>query len=307
MTTFLVLLKRMIALLFMMACGYYSYKKKWVGEEGYSSLSTIVANILNPILLFNAVITADRSIGTGQIVQNLILVGIYYVLLIVLGIVIPIIIRAKGTESYQYNLMTIFSNVGFMAIPVLAALYGNGATIYIVFYVLVYNVLIYSYGLYLTVKTKGDKAKYQLKSMINPGFIGSILAILLYASGVEVGDPFTTICGYMGDATIPMSMFITGISIAKFPVREYLASVRVYIYSVIKLLIIPIAAALIIKGFPLDEMVKNVFVMEIAMPVGALVLALNRNYGANEIVTSRGIVITTILSIITIPLVSLFL
>lgn len=307
MVTFLILLKRMLALLFMMACGYVAYRRKWVGEEGYSSLSTIVANVFNPILLFQSVIIADRTISSKQIGQNLILVAIYFVILIVLGFIIPMVLLVKGTEKYQYNLMTLFSNVGFMAIPVLSALYGDSATIYIIFYVLVYNVLAYSYGIFLCVKTKEGKGKFDWKVMWNPGLVGAILALLLYVSKIQVSDPFTTICDYMGNATIPLSMFVTGISIAKFPLKEYLSGARVYIYSAIKLLLIPIIGALIIRQFSVDEMIKNVFVLELAMPVGAVILALNKNYGDNEIVVSRGIVISTVLSIITIPIVALFL
>ncbi len=310
MTSFMILLRRMIALVFMMGCGYFSYKKNWVEAKGYGALSTIVAQILNPLLIINSVLVADHSaISNENMAINLLFVAIYYVVLIVIGLLIGFVLNIKDGTKYQYNSMIVFSNVGFMAIPILSALFGSSSTVYIIFYVIMFNVLIYSYGIFLAAKSKGGKVKIPWLKMINSGSIASILAIILYFCNVtadKVGDPIVTICSYLGNATIPFSMFVTGISIAMFPVKEYLAGARVYIFSVIKLLVIPIVAALILKGFAVDPMVKSVFIYELAMPVGALVLMINRNYGENELVSSKGIVITTILSIITIPLISFF-
>ena len=307
MAAFLILLKRMIALLFMMVCGYYAYKKKWVSDEGYGDLSRITANILNPLLIINSVIV-DTSVTRELLVQNFILVVICYVGLIVVGLILPLALCCKKNERPHYNFMTIFSNVGFMAIPVLNALYGEGATIYIVFYILAYNVLIYTYGIYLCAKTKENgKASFNFKSMLNPGLISCLVAIVIYASGVKVGDPLTSICSYLGNATIPMSMIITGISIAMFPIKEFLADARAYVFSIIKLLVIPIICALIVRGLPLDKMVSHVFVYEMAMPVGSMTLMLMKTDGENEIICSRSIVISTVLSIVTIPFISFFL
>ncbi|MCF0185866.1 MAG: AEC family transporter [Bacteroidaceae bacterium] len=317
MTTFFILFRRMLALVFMMGCGYYAYKKEWVDENSYVSLSTIVANILNPILIINSVLGADHSAITGKsMATNLVFVLIYYGILIVVGLLMGPILGIKDASKHQYNLMTLFSNVGFMAIPVLSALYGSTATVYIVFYILLFNVLMYSYGIAVAVKTKGGKSSgIQWKKMINVGTVASLFAIVLYVFNVTadtVGDPLATICNYMGDATVPFSMFITGVSIAMFPVKEYLSGARVYIFSLIKLLILPVICAFVLKalaanGIDFDPMVKTVFIYELAMPVGALVLVINRIYGENEIISSKGIVISTLLSIITIPLVSFFI
>lgn len=308
MDTFITLLLRMIALMFMMACGYAAYKVKWVGDKGYADLSKIVANILNPLLIINSALNADKTIAMNLIVQNVILVVVCYGSLIIIGLLLPLVFCRNKYERPQYNLMTVFSNVGFMAIPVLGSIYGEKATIYIVFYLLGFNILIYTYGIVLCAKTKeGAKAKISLKAILNPGVIACVIAVIIFACKLDIGDPFTTICSYMGNATIPFSMFITGVSIAMFPIKEFVSDWKVYVYSLIKLLVIPIICALIIKQIPMDEMVKNVFVYEMAMPVGALVLALVKNHGENEIVSSRGIVVTTLMSLITIPLISFFL
>ncbi|MCF0186918.1 MAG: AEC family transporter, partial [Bacteroidaceae bacterium] len=213
MTTFLLLFRRMLALVFMMGCGYYSYKKEWIEEKGYVALSTIVANILNPILIINSVLGADHSVITGEtMAMNLVFVLIYYGLLIAVGLLMGPILGIKDPSKHQYNLMTVFSNVGFMAIPVLSAIYGNTATVYIVFYILLFNVLMYSYGIAVAVKTKGGKSSgIQWKKMINVGTVASVVAIVLYACNVTaetVGDPVATICNYMGNATVPFSMFV---------------------------------------------------------------------------------------------------
>ena len=94
MAAFLILLKRMIALLFMMVCGYYAYKKKWVSDKGYGDLSRITANILNPLLIINSVIV-DTSVTRELLVQNFILVVVCYVGLIVVGLILPLALSEK--------------------------------------------------------------------------------------------------------------------------------------------------------------------------------------------------------------------
>jgi len=309
MSTFITLLLRMIALLFMMACGYAAYKLKWVSDKGYADLSKIVANILNPLLIINVVLKADKSLSLQLLGENLILVVVCYAVLVVIGLIFPLVICKDRSSRAQYNMMIVFSNVGFMALPVLQSLYPDGsASIYVLFYILGFNILIYTYGIVLCAKTKIDgKAKISLKAIMNPGVIACIIAVICYVVKVPNVDPFTTICGYLGDATIPFSMFITGVSIALFPIKEFVSDWRVYVFSIVKLLVIPVICALVMRQIPMDTMVKNVFIYEMAMPVGALVLALVKNHGENEIVSSRGIVITTIMSLITIPLISFFL
>lgn len=302
-----VVLQQMLVLFAMMMLGYMSYKCKWIDDSACGQISKICVNILNPCIIIHGVVGKESNLAGNVITQNLILVTIYFVLLIVLSIPIVRLLRVEKDNRSIYELMIIFSNVGFMGIPVLSSVFGQDCVVLIAFYMLGYNMVLYTYGIYLSSKCGGSKMVFKWKSLINPGVISSIVAITLFAFKVTVPASAASFFSYMGNAVVPMSMMLIGASVAQHADKTFFTSIRLYLFSAIKLLIIPIAAALIVKGINLDPLVKGVFVMMLAMPVGTIVVMFAKQAGADEIECTKGSVITTLLSILTIPIVAAFL
>ena len=125
--------------------------------------------------------------------------------------------------------------------------------------------------------------------------ICSVLAIILYFSGIKFNDSVMSFFNYVGNATIPLSMIVIGASVAKIPFREVFKGIRLYVFAFITLLLIPIAASFIFKGMKNDEMVFGIFILFI------------KEYGGDETLCSKTVIITTLLSIITIPIVTMFI
>lgn len=151
-----IILAQMLMLFAMMLTGYVIWKKDWFDESAYQKLSRIVVNILNPLLVINGVAGKDADGDTRLILLNLGFVVIFYLLLILAGILFVWILRPVKAQRRLYRLMTIFPNVGFMGIPVITGIFGNETMIYIVFYMLGYNLLLYTYGLVLARKAAED-------------------------------------------------------------------------------------------------------------------------------------------------------
>ena len=151
-----IILSQMLMLLAMMLVGYFVWKKEWLSEVTYQHLSKIVVNIFNPILVIYGVM-GKSSGGTSQLLlQNVGFVIFFYLFMIVFGIVLVLIIRPIKAQRKIYRLMTLFPNVGFMGIPVITSIFGTESMIYIVFYMLGYNLLLYTYGLLLAGKAAID-------------------------------------------------------------------------------------------------------------------------------------------------------
>lgn len=302
-----VVLQQMLVLFAMMLLGFFSYKKKWLDDHSYSHVSAICVNILNPCIIISGVLGKNSGLAGDVIVQNLIMMILYFAILIVLSIPITKLLKIEADNRSIYELMIIFSNVGFMGIPVLSSVFGPDCVVLIAFYMLGYNSVLYTYGLYLSSKCGGSQITFKWKSLINPGVISSIVAILLFAFHLNVPASVGNFFNYMGNAVVPMSMMLIGASVAQHADKTFFTDLRLYLFSAIKLLVIPIAAALIVKGITLDPLVKGVFVMMLAMPVGTIVVMFAKQAGADEIECTKGSVITTLLSILTIPIVAAFL
>ena len=143
---------QMLVLLAMMAVGFFSYKKSWVSDETAGHLSKLVVNVFNPILVINGVLGQNSAEAGNGVAWNLLFIVIYFVLLMMVGFALPVLLRPNARHKSIYRLMTIFSNVGFMGIPVIKSIFGDGAMIYVAFYILGYNIMLYTFGIYFSQK-----------------------------------------------------------------------------------------------------------------------------------------------------------
>lgn len=315
-----IILGQMLMLFAMMLIGYVIWKKNWLDESAYQRLSRIVVNIFNPVLVVYGVAGKSSAGNTGLLLQNIGLVALYFIILWVMSYVIPFIVRPTYGEKDLYRFMTMFANVGFMGIPVITGIYGNDAMIYIVFYMLAYNLLIYTYGINLAGKAGtiqrqergmeiiGEKTTFSWKRMLNAGVIASVAAIVIFLFQIPLPDMVVGFCDYIGNATIPLSMLLIGASIAKVNLKAIFSTGRIYLFTLIRMVILPVIVTLLLKHIlPVNEMIFGVFILQMSMPVGSIVALMAKENGADEACCTNGIVLTTLLSLVTIPLVCLFL
>ncbi len=314
-----VIIQQMLVLLAMMLVGFIVFKVRWLDDNACSKMSKIVVNVLNPCLMINGVLGGGARLAGSMLLQTLILVVVYYGILILLGGPVTSLLRTRKEHRSLYQLMMVFSNVGFMGIPVISSIFGKESMLLIAFYNLGYNLLFYTYGVYLAAKggeaqnsnnaqNDEEAAKGGLwKKLVNPGVIACVITITIFATGIVMPESVCTFFDYVGNAAVPLSMILIGASVAQGGKKEFFLDKRVYAFAAVKMLVIPIAAALLFRLLPWPSMVEGVFVLMIAMPVGTTAVMLAADSGADAIECTKGCIITTLLSVITIPIVSAFL
>ena len=296
-----IIFQKLLVLFGFMLIGYLSYKKKWISDDTSSQISGLIVNIFNPALIISGVI---GSVGNGNwnlVIMDLILAVILFVVLILISPAFVRILGVKKDERNIYAVMLIFSNLGFMGIPIIEELYGREAIFYVALYTLVYNILFYTYGIYLFEKAK---IIFHWKKMINPGMVACLVALLIFAFQIDAPAPAVSFVQYLGNAAIPLSMIITGVSLAKMPLIEVFKDIKMYQFTFLKMLVIPMIAAFAIRLFHLDPVLSGIMVLMFGMPNGSMAVMMAIDYGLDSSICSRGIVLTTLLSIITLPIVA---
>ena len=309
-----IIFQKLLVLFGFMLIGYLSYKKKWISDDTSSQISGLIVNIFNPALIISGVI---GSVGNGNwnlVIMDLILAVILFVVLILISPAFVRILGVKKDERNIYAVMLIFSNLGFMGFRSLKnyieELYGRGAIFYVALYTLVYNILFYTYGIYLFEKERamqtGQKAKiiFHWKKMINPGMVACLAALLIFAFQIDAPAPAVSFVQYLGNAAIPLSMIITGVSLAKMPLIEVFKDIKMYQFTFLKMLVIPVIAAFVVRLFHLNPVLSGIMVLMFGMPNGSMAVMMAIDYGLDSSICSRGIVLTTLLSIITLPIVA---
>ena len=304
-----IIAKQMLILFLMMLTGYAAYKKGIVSREGAKSLSSAIINIFNPCLIISGVLNKTITYSTDMVTENLILVAVFFVVLILLSKIFARIMGLSAAEVNCYRLMMIFPNLGFMGIPLVRSLYGEEAVIFVAFYIVGYNLLVYSYGILLAMgnapAADGQKPELPWKKVFNIGTGACAAAILIFAFHIRVPEVMGTFVDSVGNAAVPLSMMTVGIMVAQSDLRELVTDKKQLVLSAIRLLVIPAICIPLMKLLPVDPVSYGIFILLMAMPVGSVVMMVEKEYGTTDgSISAKSIALTSVLSVVTIPLVT---
>ena len=299
----MILLQQMIIMFIYMVIGYGARKKNLLGEDAGSTISWIVVNIANPAMIISSVINGESTITGQELIRTAILACITFAVLMILAEILPRLFRTTGKTQSAYKIMTVFNNIGFMGFPVIEAAYGEEALLYAAIFVLPYNILFYTYGIAVT-QSGGETKGLKVRQILNIGSIASILAVILYLTQIPVHGIIKSVTASLSDLTAPLSMFVIGISLTKMQLRELFTDIKLLGYSAIKLLVIPIVGMMIAGNYIQNQMLCEVFMIMLATPAGAMTAMLAQEYDGDYSLASRAVALTTLLSVITIPIVS---
>ena len=294
-----VIFNQMLVLSIIMVIGYVASKKDILNEMVNKKVSSLLLNITSPALILSSVLSQDKK-GDLAVLLLVVSLGIFlYIILPFIGIFIGKILKVEKKDEKLYQFMTIFGNIGFMGFPVIESIYGSEAVFFTAIINLIFNVLCFSYGVYLI--SDNDTVSFDIKSLLNPGIVASIFSIMIYISNIELPFVIKEASAIVGEVTIPLAMMLIGSSLAQIPMKDVFSEKRLYPYTFIKQIIIPIIIYFILKPFIINQMILGIIVILSAMPVGTIAIMFTNEYEGNISLASKTIFITTISSVITIP------
>ena len=148
----------------------------------------------------------------------------------------------------------------------------------------------------------------KIKNLLSPGVIASIIALIIYFAHIQLPDVIASTVSMIGDITTPVAMLIIGSTLATIPLKEVFMELKIYPYTLIKQILVPVIVYPILKLFIADPLVLGVTLIMISMPVGNSAVLFATEYDGDVSLAAKAVFMTTLLSIITIPLiVALFL
>ena len=309
----MILVKQMLVLFLLMVVGFVCRKIGLLNDESSKKISGLVVNVANPALILSAGINPESTIQGTEFLKTLCLALAIYACLIIISFIIPRILRVPVSERGLYKVMTIFSNIGFMGFPLISAVYGDDALLYAALFMIPYNVLIYTYGLAVIKGNAGDDSEDQtsvkdtLKKVFNVGVIACILMFVLYLTRLPVPSVIEDTVDYLSNLTAPLSMIIIGDSITKINFKKLLTNWRLIVFTLIKLVVIPVVGVLLLSLCGISGDLLGVCMIMLATPVGSMTVMLAEQYDGNTELAASGVAFTTVLSVITIPIVSLLI
>lgn len=298
-------LKQMSTLLILMFTGYMANRFGILGKEAQKWLSKLLINITCPALILSSVTTGERLQSNEILIMIFGIVILYYLF-------VPIIAKAfsfgvKEERRSEFECMLIYSNLGFMGIPVANAVLGKESILYISIVMSVCNISLFSYAILLLGNKKTAGQKMKISKMINPGTLSAVAAVLLYALHISIPsillEPITSV----GNTTTPLAMLVIGASLANSRLREMLNEKSMIYFTILRLIVLPAIVGAICKFFVTDRILYGVLVLISAMPVASNIVMLCNELDRDGDYIAKGVFFSTLFSVITIPLVAMFM
>lgn len=292
----------MIIFALLIVCGLYAWKYKMITPENESQLSQLVLRVAYPAIIFSSALTDEPHIPASEL---LITTGVIIALLVLLFIGAFAIARLSGYGKMYHGVLkalTIFSNIGFMGVPMIQSLYGNGALIYMAIFLIPFNILFYSYG--IAAVKGGSLQGIHVKDLVNEGMIACVLAVVVYLADIPVPYVIKSTVQILGSMTAPLAMLLIGAFLADLHWKEMFTDKRIWAFTILKMVIVPVIIITILSRFTNNAVLLAVCLAAIATPAGNVIPLLAQVYN-KEIypVALKGVALTTIVSVVTMPLV----
>ena len=296
-------LEVMVVLFIIVILGYVACKLGYMGDKFDKKLSSIVVDITCPLLVLSSVMGDELPDRT--LILPLLGVGfLTYILLLAFGFWVPRLITKNHDDQGMIGFALMFANVGFIGYPIVSSIFGPHAVFYAALLNMPNTFFIFTAGVML-IKGEYSLKQFNPKVLVSPAMLGAFLAAIIVALGIHTPDIIARPVTMVGNITVPAALMIIGSSMAKLPIREIIGSPKVYITALLRLTIVPLSIYFFFKACGVSDLVNNINTVVIAMPVASFGTMFCLKYGRNPSLITETTFITTLGSIITIPLITL--
>ena len=298
----MVVFQTMLKLFLLLVLGFVLFKCHIFDEYTNKKISALIVNVASPMLIISSIAGVEGS--NKSIVFLMIGAGILmYIGFIMLGKIINRIFPFPKKDWPVYECMVVFANTGFMGYPVLLDVFGQEAVFYASLIHMAFNFFVYTYAIMCL--TKGDDSEFKLnfKQLLTPGIILIFVGIFIYLFDIQLPSVLMDTINSVGSLTAPLSMMMIGSSLAVYPIKDSFTDWRSYVFAFVRLMIVPFVTMIMCRLLHIDAYYANITIITNAMPVGSMVLMLATQYNANVKIVTRNIIVSTLLSVITIPIV----
>lgn len=300
MEAVLAVVGKVAVILVVILVGYLVTRRRMLTERGASEVTTLLIKLVTPCVIINSFLDSADRLGAYELLMAVALPVLW--MGIALGLSLLCFRKEPEERQKVLRFATLFSNTGFMGIPLVQGIVGDTGVIYASFGVVVFNILCWTYGYSMM----SGGAKMNLKTLLlNPGVIGLAFGLPIYFLGLKLPAVVSEPLGLLADLNTPLAMLVIGTYIAGADLHSFMSDMAVYRVSFLRL----IAAPLIYLGLLLViQPGETLFVstmVQAATPVAANTVLFAVQYKRDSELASKLVAVSTVLSIITIPVLTI--
>ena len=312
---------RVIGVFFLVLVGIFVNKIGWLPLESTKPLSKLVVNVAAPCVIVSSMSNQELG-GSGMqlFLMLAIVAAIQYIYAIAFSIPAARILSPGKEHRGLYRNFLVLSNNAFLGIPITLVIYGVPGMFYMVILNCFLSIVMFTVGVYnvessLPGNLDGEGSKWHIarfaKSMINAPFIGVIIGMTIMLFQIDVPIIITEVLDTLGAMMAPLAMIIIGVQLSQSNPKELFLNKRLIIMSVLKLLILPgiwfVATLPFYMNGTFNPMMTGALVLNLMFPSATICSIFAEEYGADAKFAAEGVFLSTLLSMITLPIASVLL
>ena len=296
-----VLIPKMIVFVVLMVIGYLCAKTNFAGREFTKDASKMVINVFMTATIINSVLVSDARLSGGELLQVMLVlcmsVGVCWVLA-----AISCRLVGLGDKAPLFELLIAVMNNMFIALPVVETLFGSQAVFYCSLSCIPFNILLYTFGIYRLQGGEG-KGSVRLRYIFSVPLLATLAALVIFLLQPPVPPVLKELASTMSAATMPLSMIVIGSSLGSVSLLDAFKKGKLYLMCVLRLLLCPLLVWLLAGLITDDLMLRVTATIIAAAPSGVVVSVLAIQYDRDAVFTSEGVLLSTVFSMLTIPLI----
>lgn len=297
-----IVINKLAMLMLIMIFGYIARIKNVLTDEHNKGFSKLIVNVTLPCLIISSILSNETTASTSNILSIFFIGTVVFIILVILAMIIPKLFGADQLQDGVYKFCTLINNNVFMGFPLIHSILGDDALFFAAMLNIPSSFFLFTFGIYYMQKHQYI-GKFSIKDVFNLGTISSIIGVAFYFAHITLPDMLKDTFSIVGNITVPLSMIVIGISLASISIKSMITDFKIYIFAIIKMIVIPITAFLVLSLFNIDEIILHVIVISLAMPGPTLCVSLAIDYESDINLSSKYVFMSTLLSLITIPLV----
>lgn len=299
----MVVVNQMIQLFIMIGTGFAIAKTSLFTGDFNQKLTKFVLNLTMPCMIVASVMSSQNAtLALKDIMVSTVL------LILVLPVFAYLCIRILPIKNNKglYMFMIMFPNVGFMGFPLMQSIFGTEAILSTAIINMGFNLSLFTLGIIVMNYGQADRPQLKLKNLLSPGVISSLIAILIYALKIEIPLMIVNPITLIGNMTTPLAMIIIGATLAVYNIKDVFCDIKVYFFTIFIDIVIPVLFYPLISLLINDIMIQGITLIILAMPVANGAVLFAKTYGQDEFLGAKTVFISTLMAIITIPLLVYF-
>lgn len=298
------ILYQVIIIFLYMSVGFVLSKTKKISDTGVKDITGVLLSVVTPCVLISAY---QQKIDefSFSVIKGLGIAALFTVIVHIVAIIIATYFYKKEDSGrYKVNrFAAVYSNCGFMAIPILSSVLGADGVFYGSVYLAIFTFFYWTHGV---IVYSGSKSSISSKALfLNAGVIGTLIALLLFLFKIKLPGILSDATNGIADLNTPLSMLILGTYLANVNWKNAFSKASLYTVSLLRLILIPVISVFIILlirlVIPVNSLIAQAVFIPAACPVAGVTALFAAKYGSDATYASELVAITTLFSIITLP------